>query len=127
MTDVDFRPDQLGIEEAGQTEVRLVWAQDSGERRTVVLSKSLLPQVFAQLQTQIAVGSGAPINMAAFRPGTTISVTGLQFGQRADHFRLTLFADLPDEGRAVTIPLRISKKEAEECVKAMTGWLRSLN
>lgn len=119
----DFRPDQVEIEEVGTTEVRLVFSQDGGARQAVVLSKTQLLPIFVDLQAHIATGSGAPINMASLRPGMTIVVTSLGFGPRADHFRLTAIADLPDEGRTVTIPLNFSRKEVDECVKAMSRWL----
>jgi len=127
MADVEFRPDQLEVRapEQGSTEVRLVWSRDTDERRVVILDKSQLPQVCAELQGQIEPGSGVPINLDSLRPGTTISVTGLQFGPRADHFRLTALADLPDQNRVVTIPLRFSKRDAEQCVNAMSQWLRT--
>lgn len=80
---------------------------------------------WAQTRKQPSAGSIVPMNQGSLQPGTMISVTSHQFGPRPDHFRLTAVADLPDQGRTVTIPLRFSKQDAEQCVNAMTQWLRT--
>ena len=48
---------------------------------------------------------------------------GLSFGQRPDHFRLSAFVDLTDQGRGVEIPLKLSLKDAQDCVKALSRWI----
>jgi hypothetical protein len=119
-----FKPDTFAVSTApDRTDIRLVWERDNGERLTVALEQSQVASVLLELQKQIAPGSGVPINLASFRPGASIAVTGLGFGPRPDHFVLTAYVDLLDQGRGVTVPLRFSKEDVESCVTAMTRWL----
>ena len=119
----DFRPDDFHLEDVDKKQVRLVWRQDSGGRQAEVLHKNQLSAVLLELQKQIEPNSAVPINPASLRAGTLVAISGLGFGPRQDHFLLTVFSDLPEQDRGVTIPLRFSKKDAAECVEAMTKWL----
>ena len=119
----DFYPEELQVQEVDSIRVRFSWADRNGKRQAEVLSKSQLPWVLALIQSQTAAGSGAPINLAALRPGRSIEVTGMQFGSQAGHLVLSTFVHLQDEDRDVIIPLRFNRDDVTSCISEMTRWL----
>jgi hypothetical protein len=124
MADYDeFSPDALRIEAQNSERVRLVWGRDNGERRVVVLDRAQLPAVARELQKQIEDGTAIAVNVGALLAETEARVAGLGFSPEPDHFRLTVYVDVPEQAQGLEISLRFSKAELVECVTAMVDWL----
>lgn len=124
MTDDDFKPDdlQFQISEDGKS-VRLIFTRDNGEYREVVLRRSSLPSLVAGAQNLLSPQDAVPIDRDSLRPGTIIRLTGYQFSPRGKKLGLTLFLELPDQDRGVTIPLNLSRKDAESIAEQLSRWL----
>ena len=125
MTDDVFEPDDLQFQESDDDQIRMIFAKNSGEHRTVVVRRENLASLFAGIQRLLPAGDAVPIDRDSFRAGTTIRVTSYQFSPRETEFRMTLFVDLPDQGRSVTIPLHFSRKDAKSIIEQLQNWLES--
>ncbi len=119
--DLQFRTTEDG------DRIRLIFTCNSGERREVVLRRRNLASLFAGVQDLLSPSDAVPIDRESLRSGTTIRVTGYQFSPVGAELRLTLFVDLPDQGRGVTIPLRFSRRDVEKIMGQMGDWLERSN
>ena len=122
-TEEEFRPDEFGVEANGREQFRLVWKQDTGEQRTVILDRQQLFAVLLELQKQTELESVAPTDLEELLSGEVAQVTGLGFAPASDHFRLTAFVEVPEKEAGVAISLRLSKADLKKCVSTMTQWL----
>ena len=124
MADDDFKPDELQFQISRYGEgVRLIFSRYDGQRRTVVLRRSDLPSLVAGAQNLLSPQDAVPIDQDSLRPGTIIRLTGYQFSPRGEKLGLTLFLELPDQDRGVTIPLNLSRKDAESIAEQLSRWL----
>ena len=125
--DDEFEPDDLQFQTSDDGErVRLIFIRDSGEHQAVVLRRSDLASLVAGAQKLLSPRDAVPIDQGSLRPGMTLELTGFQFSPRESELGLTLFVELPDQDRGVTIPLRLSRKDAESIMEQLSRWLESL-
>jgi hypothetical protein len=103
-------------------QVKLVFRSDDGDSREIVVDRQWLPQLITQLQRRIAPGQAVPINKDSLDIGQTFALQGYQVRRNADGGAiLTLFVDLPDQGRVVTIPLDFSSKDVDQLILMLKG------
>ena len=112
MNDEDeFQANELLTAIDGNGFVLLSFRRDSGDTRDVVVRQSVLPQMISQLQTRIAPGQGAPIDLASFRAGRSFALRGMEArGGKTGANQLTLFVE-PEPGRVVSIPIDLSDND----------------
>ena len=118
-----FEPDEceVALSKDGES-VRISFRRDNGTSREAVLPRKWLPGLVAQLLAQIEPGSAVPIDQGSLQIGRTFVVQGYNVRKRPDGgCLLTLFVDLPDQGRIVTIPLELSAPEVSEIVAILNG------
>ena len=117
----DFEPDDCeAVLIENDTKVRISFLNDSGASREVVLARQWPPQLVELLIAKIESGSVVPIDQGSLRPGQTFAVRGFQVRRVSDGSRLlTLSADLPDQGRMVTIPLELSPTDAGKLIEML--------
>ena len=117
----EFRPDECEtFLSEDRKRVKIVFRRDSGETQEAVLARTWIPQLIVQLQTRIEPGQATPIDRGSLRIGQTFSLQGYQVGHRPDGSAiLTLFVDLPDQGRVVTIPLVLPPPEITQFIQML--------
>ncbi len=127
-TSDDFEVKDLQFQTSEEGEkVRLIFTRNSGERQEVVFRRRDLASLVAGAQKLLSPSDAVPIDRESLRSGTTIQVTGYQFSPGGAELCLTLFVDLPDQGRGVTIPLCFSRKNVESMMGDMGYWLQRPN
>jgi hypothetical protein len=110
MADEPFLVDESDVQiDASGEFVKFIFSRDSGERREVVLRRQWLPALATQIQKNIAPGQAVPIDKGSLQIGANFSLQGFQVRRKSDGgATLTLFVDMPDQGRVVTIPMQMS-------------------
>lgn len=111
--DVSFEATETDIAlSADGAHVRLIFNDDNGKSREVILLRKWLPAFVAQMQRNIEPGQIVPIDKASLQIGRSFSLQGFQARRFPDGgATITLFVDLPDQGRVVTIPLEMTPKD----------------
>jgi hypothetical protein len=118
MTDsTDFIPDDTDFEERDDS-IKIFFRRNNDTSREVTLLKKWVPVFVSQLISKIEEGQVVPIDKNSLQIGQSFSVQGWNMTKRQNGGRrLTLFVDLPDHGRVVTIPLELSSSEVAKLIK----------
>lgn len=123
MANEPFVPDDFVVllSEDGKR-VTLRFSCDSDEQVLISIPRIHLASLVVEATKLLPPGSAVPIDRDSLRPGTTYSLQGYQFSPRPEHLGLTLFVDLPDQGRVVTIPLQLTPKDIEVVSEQIKRW-----
>jgi hypothetical protein len=117
----EFIPDGVRTQRSGEY-VKIIFERDDGQFRDVVAHRTWLPSLVTCLLNEIGPGQAVPIDKGSLNFGTTYSVQGFQARPASDgSARLTLFVDLPDQGRVVTIPIDLKPEERSQIIQMLGG------
>lgn len=92
--------------------VTLTFSADGGESRAVKLVRSRLPFFVSKLMKEVESDQVTPIRPDALAAGTSFAIHGWQMAKADDGGRLlTLFVELREPARTVTVPLELSPED----------------
>jgi hypothetical protein len=101
---------------------KLVFSRDTGESREVILRREWLPMLVVEIQSKIAPSQATPIDRGSLHMGQNFSLRGFQARRvQSGGATLTLFVDLPDQGRGVTIPLDLTSEDVDTLIKMLSA------
>jgi hypothetical protein len=94
--------------------VRLTFIRDKGESQAIFLDRAGLSQLALALRKETLSGSIVPIDQASMTIGLNYRVVGHQVGFLPDRtIKLTVFLDLPDQGRTLSLSLALSADDVD--------------
>jgi hypothetical protein len=117
----DFEADELNIQtHTDGQRVRLRFSRDSGGHRLVTIRRSNLPTLLSVLQREIPPGAVVPIDRASLQAGTNYRLEGYGVQKQPDGgAMLTFHIELLDQGRGVSLPLRLSAQEVTDILRRL--------
>jgi hypothetical protein len=96
---------------------RLNFIDAAGKSRAVTLTRDTLPLLAAALHSKIGDGKIVPIDQKSLRAGANILVKGWDIVKRPDlGARLTLYVEMLDQDRVVTIPVDLSPENVTSLI-----------
>ena len=121
MTDDDFEVAGVDVARNGEL-VKLIFLDRDDNTRPVVLHQHGIPQLIGALQQHIAAGKVVPMTPKSARIGAIYALEGHGIRKNPDGSAvLTLFVNLPEEGRTVTFDLPLAAKDAQALAKQLGG------
>ena len=118
LNDREFIPDDVRIQPHSDGErVKVTFLRDTNESREVVLRRSWLPQFLNAMRNEIAPGQAVPIDPNSLSFGRSYSLQGWECKRSPEGgARMTLYIDLPDQGRVVTMPISLGPDEVTHLI-----------
>lgn len=105
-----FRPDDCEIEAVGEHDIRLSFNAEDGESRQVLLARTWLPVLLAQLTQEVRPGQAVPIDPDSLQNAKGFVVEGFRVQRRErdnGSRRLVLTVDTRQPRGIVTVPLEL--------------------
>src|SRR5277367_6259725 len=101
--------------------LRLTFVGEGDKTRSVVMNREGVPLLVGALHSKIGHGTVVPIDKDSLRAGTNIQVQGWDLTNRPDRsVRLTIYVDMIDQGRVVTIPVELSRENVTALIHQMS-------
>ncbi len=121
-----FIPDdcETSISEDGAL-VRVLFSRRNGDSVEVVIPRLRLPLVVSQLQKRISGSHAVPIDRGSLQIGHQYVPHGFQVRRHEGETVLTVFLELSDPERMVTLPLRFKPSTVRDLINDLEASLKA--
>jgi|HubBroStandDraft_6_1064221.scaffolds.fasta_scaffold191591_1 hypothetical protein len=115
---IEYRSVAFGVQIINDgADAALAFETPEGQQIGVIIGRDFLPSVLLEIQSNIGSATIVPISKRSLRPGTRIRARGHQIGPGPDGGKmLTIFAEVGDDHRVVTIPIDLPSHEVGKLV-----------